>query len=555
MYTRTRYKECNPKDTVERIKTILSELEIQTDVQWYNNIGSDFSCRVRIINNHMKLFDIGTNGKGMTKEYALASAYAELMERLQNKSLFRDGLKYASKYCNSIIDKGFRDVLNNNDIELDFLYFPDELFSENNGICAPFINLNNGEKEVIPVGYYRAACGSTGMCAGNSKEEALCQGLNEIVERYILWKIFSENPQPNQLSIELFTSTEIYNKINTLKNLYEIRIHDWSLGEDYPVIGLLIIRKTDGAYTYRLGADFNIITALERCYTETLQGENAMSYLLKEQMHGVKSNYDDYLKCRHNGTGRFPMYLLSDFPQNNSFPHKDFKTYKEELQFWKTWLENKGYKTFVKDNSFLNFPAFTIYIPQISDVQIDSDRRKNIMDNKTSEFTYIESRYHLKDAIINTYKKSVFTNLKHTNLTIWLNPWNRNKDNQMYTHLAEAMIAIAKKEYAAAFHLIDTLIKGIESSQNISPKLLVQLKKCLYKCANNHSFNKDDIDNPLIVKIIDNPYAVINQLNIPECFDCKKCKISEDCHFVDIVALEKKIQNIQTQYYNGLVGK
>lgn len=72
---------------------------------------------------------------------------------------------------------------------------------------------------------------------------------------------------------------------------------------------------------------------------------------------------------------------------------------------------------------------------------------------------------------------------------------------------------------------------------------------------NNHSFNKDDIDNPLIVKIIDNPYAVINQLNIPECFDCKKCKISEDCHFVDIVALEKKIQNIQTQYYNGLVGK
>lgn len=70
------------------------------------------------------------------------------------------------------------------------------------------------------------------------------------------------------------------------------------------------------------------------------------------------------------------MYLLSDFPQNNSFPHKDFKTYKEELEFWKIWLENKGYKTFVKDNSFLNFPAFTIYIPQISDVQIDSDRRK-----------------------------------------------------------------------------------------------------------------------------------------------------------------------------------
>ena len=56
MYTRSRYKECNPKDTIERIKMILSELEIRTDVQWYNNIGSDFSCRVRIINENINLF-------------------------------------------------------------------------------------------------------------------------------------------------------------------------------------------------------------------------------------------------------------------------------------------------------------------------------------------------------------------------------------------------------------------------------------------------------------------------------------------------------------------
>lgn len=556
MYIRSRYKECNPKDTVERIKIILSELKIQTSVQWYDNIGADFSCRVRIINENINLFDIGTNGKGMTKAYALASAYAEFMERLQNKSLFRDGLKYATKYCSSIVDKKFRDVLHNKGIELDFLYFPDEVYSEGSGICAPFINFQTGEKEVIPIGYYRAACGSTGMCAGNSKEEALCQGLNEIFERYILWKIFSENIQPNQLSLELFNSNEIYNKINTLKELYEVKIHDWSLGEDYPVIGLLLIRKTDGAYTYRLGADFNIITALERCYTETLQGENAMSYLLKEQIPGAKSNYDDYLKCRHNGTGRFPSYLLSNFPQNNSFPHKDFKTYKEELQFWKTWLKDKGYTTFIKDNSFLNFPAFTIYIPQISDVQIDTCRRKNIIDDKTNEFTYVESRYNLKEGLKHTHNKLVFTTQKYENLTIWLNPWNRNKNNQMYTHLAKAMIAISRKEYTAALNLISTLIKDIKSSQNTPPKLLVLLKDSLDEyITNNHSSYNEKLDNSLIAKIIVNPDEVVNQLSIPECFDCMKCKISEDCHFVDIVALEKKIQDIQILYYNGIMGK
>lgn len=33
--------------------------------------------------------EIGTNGKGVTKEYALASAYAEFMERLQSNFLLK----------------------------------------------------------------------------------------------------------------------------------------------------------------------------------------------------------------------------------------------------------------------------------------------------------------------------------------------------------------------------------------------------------------------------------------------------------------------------------
>lgn len=40
--------------------------------------------------------DIGTNGKGGSYQYALASGYAEFMERLQNGILFR-GYKNATR--------------------------------------------------------------------------------------------------------------------------------------------------------------------------------------------------------------------------------------------------------------------------------------------------------------------------------------------------------------------------------------------------------------------------------------------------------------------------
>ena len=46
------------------------------------------SCRLRLGDEALVDLDIGVNGKGMSARYALASGYAELMERLQNQVLF-----------------------------------------------------------------------------------------------------------------------------------------------------------------------------------------------------------------------------------------------------------------------------------------------------------------------------------------------------------------------------------------------------------------------------------------------------------------------------------
>ncbi|MGE5678578.1 MAG: YcaO-like family protein, partial [Pseudomonadota bacterium] len=78
--TRNKYKECPPEETVERIKKILKGIGIELEDHW-GDTGMEgfYTLRVNIPGT-----GIGSNGKGASREYAQASAYAEFMERLQN---------------------------------------------------------------------------------------------------------------------------------------------------------------------------------------------------------------------------------------------------------------------------------------------------------------------------------------------------------------------------------------------------------------------------------------------------------------------------------------
>lgn len=74
----TKYKECLPEETVERIKCILQEMGIELEERWgTTGIRGFYTLRVNVPGA-----SLGTNGKGASKEYARASAYAEFMERL-----------------------------------------------------------------------------------------------------------------------------------------------------------------------------------------------------------------------------------------------------------------------------------------------------------------------------------------------------------------------------------------------------------------------------------------------------------------------------------------
>ena len=55
--------------------------------------------------------------------------------------------------------------------------------------CRPFYSLCDRKVYYLPREVYYPFYGSHGVCAGNSREEALVQGLSEVIERYVQKKI------------------------------------------------------------------------------------------------------------------------------------------------------------------------------------------------------------------------------------------------------------------------------------------------------------------------------------------------------------------------------
>ena len=79
-----RKKESDPLKTVEAAGSILSAHNIFTTEIWKNNGNDARSYSLQLLAPEL---GVSTNGKGVTRRYALASAYGEFMERLQNMIL------------------------------------------------------------------------------------------------------------------------------------------------------------------------------------------------------------------------------------------------------------------------------------------------------------------------------------------------------------------------------------------------------------------------------------------------------------------------------------
>lgn len=118
--------------------------------------------------------------------------------------------------------------------------------------------------------------GSNGMCAGNTPEEALVQGISEIIERYVQKKIIrGQYIQCYDITrAYLAEAKELENTIQELmdKN-YTLTLIECVSELPMPVI-CAILKKQNGEYYVSFGCHPCIRIGAERAITELLQGYN-----------------------------------------------------------------------------------------------------------------------------------------------------------------------------------------------------------------------------------------------------------------------------------------
>lgn len=393
------YKEVTPGQTVEKIKNILSELGVEVEEHWNkeSRIGTS-SLRLSI-----KGTDIGTNGKGVSVEYATASAYAEFLERLQNNRISLCNVNFygedsyytsADEVWMNVLDVVSQDnaVMRNffASVGVDESYLKRvstfqrfnrtelHLLNREDGyIMTPFYNITKDKVDYLPFFLYSKLFGSNGMSAGNTPEEAIVQGLSEIIERAVQKKLFIEKPClpdiPDEVIAQYPYIEEMYKKLKSLEG-YTVMLKDCSLGGRYPVAGLVVIEKNSGNYGIKLGCHPEFGIAMERAFTETAQGVDVTDYchnsILDFSNYYVETdiNITNSYRC---GIAQFPFELFGDEPtyEYTPMPNVHGKTNKEIMQNWIAQLEDEGYEILIRNVSYLGFPSYHIIVPGLSEMR------------------------------------------------------------------------------------------------------------------------------------------------------------------------------------------
>ena len=365
------HKDANPIDTIQRIQGILDSIgfkESDRNVLWNSFGDGSYSCLLTF-NTYPVL---KSNGKGLTKELSLASAYGEYMERFQShcqhfyfsrigffdtsEPLLTHGSKVSTTQLHSKIPEIMK-LYTHIDSEL-----PDELE------CIKFADIFANEEVMVPYELLLYTISTNGMCAGNTPEEALSQGISEIFERYII-ALLTEGELDGLPDIQKWKESIHEPKLKHLINLiaekeYNLVVKDATLGGIFPVIGIIVENKSGTKIGVSFGSDPDFEIALQRCITELFQGKTDLDVdaaLLDSNPENqpIASIFNNphllYTKLKGNIGTDSHKRAFTGYRGNSSY-----LSYQIEI------VRSLGKKIFIHDFSVLGFPTYQIFIEDLS---------------------------------------------------------------------------------------------------------------------------------------------------------------------------------------------
>ena len=288
-------KDLPLEQTIANMTAVLAKLGIKIEIaSWRNIIPNVWSLHIRDAHSPMCF----TNGKGSTKESALASALGEYIERLSNNHFYA-GTFWGEDIANAAFvhypnERWFKP---GNDDAL-----PQEILDEyclkifnpegdlrgshlidtnsgnaQRGICSlPYVRHSDGETIYFPSNLVENLYVSNGMSAGNTLAEAQVQCLSEIFERAVKREILEgEIALPDVPQEVLEKYPDILAGIRGLEEQgFPVLVKDASLGGIYPVMCVTLMNPRTGGVFASFGAHPSLGVALERSLTELLQGRS-----------------------------------------------------------------------------------------------------------------------------------------------------------------------------------------------------------------------------------------------------------------------------------------
>ncbi|NWD75260.1 OsmC domain/YcaO domain-containing protein [Pseudomonas gingeri] len=288
-------KDLPLEQTIANMSGILAGLGMKIEIaSWRNIVPNVWSLHIRDAHSPMCF----TNGKGSTKEGALASALGEFIERL-NCNFFYNDQFWGEDLANAAFvhypderwfQPGDKDELPseildehclaiyNRDGELRGSHLYDtNSGNEERGICSlPYVRQSDGEVVYFPSNLIENLFLSNGMSAGNTLAEAQVQCLSEIFERAVKREILEgEMALPDVPQAVLAKYPGILAGIQGLEEQgFPVLVKDASLGGEFPVMCVTLMNPRTGGVFASFGAHPSLEVALERSLTELLQGRS-----------------------------------------------------------------------------------------------------------------------------------------------------------------------------------------------------------------------------------------------------------------------------------------
>ena len=291
---------------------------------------------------------------------------------------------------------------------------------------------------------------------------------------------------------------------------------------------------------------------MQRCLTEMLQGDTlkTIQWLTLNRNETFDSVYEHKISNMRNA-GHLPPHMLmsQNKPLSDDAFKKTFISHKDSLRFLTDKVLDNGYELYVRDNSFLAFPAFNIYIPHMSETKkIDSLDLEIFMNLNTIKRCLLRINHATRGEL--QYLANVMEKIKKSSYYRPVHPVIVEilsnvlvADAADFRQLFEldfllGLLYLRLGEYKKAYrHLHDNIEKNSYRLSN-NPYYHCSLYYLQYKARRKSnekiaSYLSDVFGKKMTQEIMSDlraPKNTFQYFDLPSCGQCSRCAITTHCY-------------------------